>query len=134
MSSTLSNPLMKPFIMAGCVVVGDKYLLMEQDLTRSLYFGVAGGVGVYAAQLVAPLVPLEKYLPNGAYTDSKTLELRLLEIGGGSLISFGVNKYVMNNDPFITVRVEKLALLAGANFVAEYITDYMENRALSFFQ
>ena len=29
--------------------------------------------------------------------------------------------------------LNKIALIAGSDFVAEYITDYLENRPLSFF-
>ena len=42
--------------------------------------------------------------------------------------------HILNNDPFINVQYKKLALLAGADFVSEYIDDYMSGRALSFFR
>jgi hypothetical protein len=129
-----NTSLIKPIAMAGCVIAGDKYILGETNLMRSAYFGVSGAAGVYLAQLVAPMVPLEKYLPSGSFTDSKTLELRLLEVGGGSLVGFALNRYILQNDPNYSIRVNKLAILAGADFVAEYIDDYMAGRPLSFFK
>lgn len=126
--------LIKPIAMAACCVAGDKYILGETDMTQSLWFGAAGAAGVYAAQLIAPMIPLEQYLPSGAYTDSKTLELRLLEIGGAVGIGFALNRYVLKNDPFINIHTNKLFVLAGSDVLAEYIDDYMNGRALSFFK
>jgi hypothetical protein len=124
----------KPLAMAGVVIAGDKYILGEQNMMRSVYFGAAGAVGVFSAQLVAPMVPFEKFLPNGSFTDAKTLELRLLEIGGAVGVGFALNRYILNNDPFINIQYNRIAVLAGADFVAEYIDDYMAGRALSYFK
>ena len=124
----------KPIAMVACVVAGDKYILGETDMTKSMYFGAAGAAGVFSAQMISPMLPLEKFLPSGAYTDSKTLELRILEIGGAVGLGFVLNRYVLRNDPFVNIQVNKLALLASADFVAEYIDDYMSGRPLSFFK
>jgi len=130
----MSNPMIKPLAMVAVVTAGDKYILGETNMTRSLYLGLAGGVGVFAAGTLAPMLPLEKMLPNGAYMDSKTLELRLLEIGGAVGVGFALNRYVLNNDPYVNLRTDKMALLAGADFVSEYIDDYVAGRPLSFFK
>ena len=129
-----NSNFIKPIAMAGCVIVGDKYLLGENDMNRSLYLGVAGAAGVYAASLVAPMLPLESMLPDGSFTDSKTLELRLFEIAGATGVGYVMNKYLLNNDPYINIQTNKLLLLAGADFVSEYIDDYLAGRPLSFFK
>ena len=129
-----NTSFIKPLAMVAVVYAGDKYILNEQDMMRSLYLGVAGGIGVFAAASIAPMVPLEKLMPNGAYMDSKTLELRLLEIGGVVGVGFALNRYVLNNDPYVNLRTDKMALLAGADFVSEYIDDYVAGRPLSFFK
>jgi len=67
--------------------------------------------------MVAPMIPLEQFLPNGSYTDSKTLELRLLEIGGAVGVGFALNRFVLKNDPYVNIQVNKLALLAGADLL-----------------
>ena len=126
--------LIKPIAMAACVVAGDKYILGETDMTRSMYFGVAGAAGVFTAQMIAPMVPIEQYLPSGAFTDSKTLELRVLELGGAVGIGYAINKFVLRNELYINNDLNKIAILAGADFVAEYIDDYMSGRPLSFFK
>ena len=72
-----------------------KYILGETDMNSSLYLGASGAVGVYAAKLVAPMIPFESYLPDGSYTDGTTLELRLLEVAGSVGVSFAVNKFIL---------------------------------------
>ena len=129
-----NSDFIKPIAMAACVIAGDKFLLGETEMGRSAYFAGAAAAGVYAAKLVAPLIPLESYLPDGSYTDGTTLELRLLEVVGSVGVSFAVNKFILKNDPFVNVQINKLALLAGADFAAEYIDDYISGRPLSFFR
>ena len=40
---------LKPVLVAGVIVALDKYALNQQNLNNSLYFGLAGAVGVYTA-------------------------------------------------------------------------------------
>jgi hypothetical protein len=125
--------LIKPMAMAGCVLAGDKYLLGETDMNRSMYFAASAAAGIYAAELIAPMVPIEQYLPTGTFADAKTLEVRLLETGCAVGVGFLVNRYVLNNDRYVNIEQNKLYLLAGASFAAEYIDDYMTGRSLSYF-
>ena len=129
-----NSDFIKPIAMAACVIAGDKYIFNEPDMNRSLWFGASGAAGVYAARLVAPIVPFEAMLPDGTFTDGRTLELRLLEIAGATGVGYVVNRYVLKNEVFSDIQYRKMALLAGADFVSEYIDDYMNNRALSFFR
>jgi len=129
-----TNNFIKPMAMVACVVAGDKFILGETDMNSSMYLGVAGGAGVFAAQMLAPSLPFEQYLPTSDFTDAKSLELRLLELGGAVSLGFVINKFILNNDPYLSIRMNKIALLAGADFAAEYIDDYMAGRALSFFK
>lgn len=124
----------KPIAMAACVVAADKYLLGETDMNRSLYFGASGAAGVYAAGLIAPMVPFETFLPDGSYTDARTLELRLLEVSVATGVGFVINKFVLKNEYFMDQELKKIAVLAGADFVSEYIDDYISGRPLSFFR
>jgi hypothetical protein len=124
----------KPIAMAGCVIAGDKFILKETDMNRSMYLGAAGAAGVLAAQMVAPMITTNISMINGAYTDSKTLELRVLEISGAVGVAFVLNKFVLKNEIYVNNDLNKIALLAGADFVAEYIDDYLSGRTLSFFK
>ena len=128
-----NSDFIKPMAMIACVVAGDKYILGETDMNSSLYLGVSGAAGVYAAKLVAPLIPFESMLPDGSFTDARTLELRLLEVGGAVGVGFVLNKYVLKNEYYTDQELKKIAVLAGADFVSEYIDDYIAGRPLSFF-
>ena len=129
-----NSDFIKPIAMAGCVIAGDKFILGETDMNSSLYLGVAGAAGVYAAKLAAPMIPFETFLPDGSYTDGTTLELRLLEVGVSAGVGFVINKFVLKNEYYMDQELKKIAVLAGADFVSEYIDDYISGRPLSFFR
>ena len=77
----MSNSFDYSPIISGAVVVAlDKYLLKEASMERSLYLGAATVAGIYAGQIVAPMVPFYSALPSTTLYNNKTLELRLLEI------------------------------------------------------
>jgi hypothetical protein len=125
----MSNNL-KPIITAIVATAGDKYILNQSDLNRSLYFGVAVGAGVYASQMITPMLPNSQ----GSLGDisMKTLETRIAEIGVGAGSAYAVNRYVLNNDMNRNDMMKKLALISASDFVAEYLTDYIQGRPLSF--
>ena len=129
-----NSDFIKPIAMAGCVIAGDKFILGETDMNSSLYLGVAGAAGVYAAKLAAPMIPFESMLPDGSYTDARTLELRLLEVSVATGVGFVINKFVLKNEYYMDQELKKIAVLAGADFVSEYIDDYISGRPLSFFR
>jgi uncharacterized membrane protein YgaE (UPF0421/DUF939 family) len=81
--------------------------------------------------MVAKARPLP--LPSGEYFDGKTLELRLAEIGVGAGAGYAMNMYVFKNDYNQSAMLNKLAILASADFIAEYFTDYLQGRKLAFF-
>ena len=129
-----SNSLTKPLITGALVIAGDKFLFEEPDMTKSLYFGAATAAGISAATQIANMAG--NLLPNfgtSGFVDSKTLEIRILEVGLGASAAYGLNRYVLKNDFQYNQMLNKLVLIAGADFVGEYITDYLDNRPLSFF-
>ena len=131
--STSTNSYLKPLITGAVAVAGDKFLLMEQDLNKSLYFGGAVAAGTYIGVMVGDSLPV--VVPTGGtYYDAKTLEQRLAEVGAGAAAAYLINTQILKNDFQYSQMYNKLALIAGADFIGEYITDYMENRTLSYFQ
>ena len=55
--SSPETDFIKPLAGAACAIALDKFVLNQTDMTRSLYFGVAVGAGLYAAQLITPSIP-----------------------------------------------------------------------------
>ena len=73
-----------PIISGAVVIALDMFLLKEPSLERSMYLGASTVTGIYAGQMVAPIVPFYSALPSTTLYNNKTLELRLLEIGLGA--------------------------------------------------
>ena len=120
---------LKPLITGAVIVALDKYALNQQNLNNSLYFGLAGAVGIFAAQIVTPMIPKQG---SGTMIDPRTLEGRILEVGLGTGATYGLNRFVLNNDLRPNELLMKVAVIAGADFIAEYIDDYLAGRPLSF--
>ena len=120
---------LKPLITGAVIVALDKYALNQQNLNNSLYFGLAGAVGIFAAQIVTPMIPKQG---SGTMIDPRTLEGRILEVGLGTGATYGLNRFVLNNDLRPNELLMKVAVIAGADFVSEYIDDYLAGRPLSF--
>ena len=123
--------LLKPLVRGATIVALDKFVMKTQNMNESLYFGLAGAVGAYGGAMVAKAIPLP--LPSGEYFDGKTLEMRIAEIGIGAGVGYALNKYAMKNDFNSRNMLNKLGLLAAADFISEYAVDYMQGRKLSFF-
>ena len=120
---------LKP-ILAGAVIVAiDKNALNQQNLNNSIYFGIAGAVGIFGAQIVTPLIPNQG---SGTMIDPRTLEGRVLEVGLGTGATYALNKFVFLNDLNPNDLMMKVGVIVAADFVAEYIDDYLAGRPLSF--
>ena len=121
---------LKPILTGGVIILLDKFVLNQPDMNSSLYFGVAGAAGIFAAQNIVPMLPAQPSF--STMLDTKTLETRVLEIGLGAGATYGINRFILNNDLRPNDLMMKVGVIAAADFVAEYIDDYMNNRALSF--
>lgn len=130
---TGNGPMLKAAVTGAIAIAGDKYLLNEQDMTKSIYFGMAVTGGTLIGGMVGSSLPI--VVPaGGIYYDAKTLEQRLAEVGIGAALAYGINTQLLKNDFEYSQMYTKLALIAGSDFIAEYIVDYYENRPLSFFK
>jgi hypothetical protein len=120
-----------PIISGAIVVALDKYLLQEPNLERSMYLGGATVAGIYAGQMVAPLVPFYSALPSTTLYNNKTLELRLLEIGLGVGATYGVTKFT----PIRYLNSEwsqKIGIIAVGSVAGTYISDYLSSKPMSY--
>ena len=124
--------MQKPLLMAGAVVALDRFVLKNSNLNNSLYFGVAGAIGIYMGGMVAKAIPLP--LPSGDYFDGKTLELRIAEITIGTGVAYGLNRFVLKNDFNKNEMMKKVGVLAVADVISELADDYLSSRPLSFFK
>ena len=127
-----ANPMLKPALTGAIAAVCEKYLFNQQDMLKSIYFGVAVGAGSFAGNYIGTNIA-PALLPTVGFIDGKTLEVRLAEVAAGAVSAYYINRLVLKNDYEPSQMYPKLALIAGSDFIAEYITDYLDNRPLSFF-
>ena len=117
-----SSILLKPIITAGIVVALDQYVMKTRNINESFYFGAGG--------MVAKAMPID--IGSGSYFDSKTVEMRVAEVAIGAGSGYAINRFVLKNEYNKNDLLMKLGIIAGADFVAEYLTDYLAGRKLSF--
>ena len=87
----MSASYVKPAVACGVAVLLDKYVLDNQDMNSSLYFGGATGAGVLFAGLLSPYLPdLTGTIQTTAFYKANTVEQRLLEIGYACGASYAV--------------------------------------------
>ena len=126
----MSNSNLKPFLVGASIVALDKFVLNQQNINSSIYFGVSGVIGIFAAQMVVPMLPNQGTISN--MVDTKTLETRVLEIGLGTGATYAINKFALNNDLRPNDLLQKVGVILAADFISEYIDDYIAGRPLSF--
>ena len=127
----MSNSFYKPVIGAALVVAGDNFILQNRNMNSSLALGAATGTAFYLSKNIVKMLPNVSSGDNAMY-DVKTLETRLGEIGVAGLGGYAINKFVLNNDIRPNEMLQKIGLIVVADFVSEYIDDYMSNRPMEF--
>ena len=127
----MSNSFYKPVVGAALVVAGDKLILQNRNMNSSLILGAAAGTAFCLSKNIVKMLPNQSGGDNAMY-DVKTLETRLAEIGIASVGGYALNKFVLNNDLRPNDMLQKVGLILAADFVSEYVDDYMSGRELAF--
>ena len=120
----MSNSFYKPVVGAALVVAGDNLILQNRNMNSSLALGAAAGTAFYLSKNIVKLLPNQSGGNNAMY-DVKTLETRLGEVGVASIGGYTLNKFVLNNDMQTNDMLQKVGLIVAADFVSEYVDDYM---------
>ena len=135
MSSLLSNESIVKATIAGSTAIAlDKFYFKSTSLKNSIILGACvGGSSFIVSSLVKKnLIP---DLTNGSMDTSlysvKTVESRILELGLASSSAYVINTMVLKNMKPISL-LEITILFLGSSGVAEYATDYLFNRNLSY--
>ena len=125
------STILKPLITGATVVALDKLIMKNDNMNESMYFGVAAMAGIYGGSMIAKAMPLP--LPSGEYFSGKTVELRVADITVGVGAAYVINKVALKNDYSQDQMLNKLAVLAVADFISEYAVDYLQGNKLSYF-
>ncbi len=127
----MSNSNLKPFLVGGLIVAGDRFILNQPNMNSSLYFGISGLAGIYLAQNLKQMLPSNQGQIS-TMIDVKTLETRLLEVSLGTAATYGINKFALKNDLKPNELIQKIGVIVAADFIGEYLDDYIAGRPLSF--
>ena len=120
-----------PLISGAVVVALDKFVLGENNMTRSAYLGAAAVGGIYAGQTIAPMVPFYSSLPSSTLYNNKTLELRLLEIGLGAGAAYGLTKFTDIRYTPSEIQ-QKVGILVAGSIAGTYIADYLNSKPMTY--
>lgn len=121
--------LAKPVAAAGTAYLIDT-LYFKTPMERAIPFAIATAFGIYVGSIVGNFAP---DLSMGMFPNGKSIEQRVIEIATGSGISYGVNKFYLNNDFNNRQMMERVAAIAVSDVVGEYAGDYISGRPLSIF-
>ena len=134
-TSMMSADYVKPLAAAGVAIALDKYVLNQQDMNSSLYFGASTGAGILAANLLSPYLPnLSSTFSSTSYYNANTVEQRLLEVGLSVGTGFVVNTYILKNTTYNNEdMMKRLAVNVATNFISKYMSDYATAAPLSYF-
>ena len=127
MSAFASNPLF-----AGVYAAGIDFFLVQRsssspDMMTSVKFGLSVAGGTAIGDLVADKI-----------SDSVgmgTLVQRVGEIAAGSVSSYLINKYIIQNDIDMSTPaiMKKVAIIGASQLLATYTTEYMTSQPLHYF-
>ena len=129
-----NESLVKASISGSAAIAIDKFYFKSTSLKNSLILGACvGGSSFIVSSLVKKnMIP---DLTNGSMDTSlysvKTIEGRILELSLASSSAYVINTMVLKNMKPITV-LEIGILFLGSSGIAEYTTDYLFNRNLSY--
>ena len=122
----------KPAIGAAFAIAADKFVLQQPDMQKSLYFGLAVGGALMAANVVEGSIP--DFLPDisSLGASGKTMSERVVEIATGSLGAYAVNRYVLKNDTNPRDMAKKIGIVVVADIAGTYGSEYLNTQPLTF--
>ena len=133
-SDNSENAFMRPLLVGSVAALLDHYYIDEPSLTRNAMFGASVAAGVYAAELVTPLLMPNLPSLNENLYNGKTMATRGTEVSLSAVSGYSLNKYVLNNDKFNDEFYKRLAVIAVSDVVGTYLTEYLSGQPLSFIQ
>lgn len=138
MSTTSTNAIptfyLKPLIAGGLVIAADKFLMGQQNMNKSLMLGVAAAGGVTIGSMIGTSLPDLGIAIPASIGDSKTILQRTIEVSTGVAGAYALDTYVLNAGARTnnTVLLQNAGLILAADFVSEYICDYLDGTPLSY--
>jgi len=122
-------------VLAGSI---DAYLLSSKGvplnsvtIPRCLTFAGLVGGSFLVADMIAPDMTNMHHNGNTTFFSAKTIEHRLIELSLGGGTALAANRFIFKASS--SDLMTQAAIVAGANFLGEYVADYMTSQPLSYF-
>ncbi len=116
----------------------DAYLLSSRGtplnsltVPRCLTFGALVGGSFLIADMIAPDMTNMNHNGNTTFFSAKTMEHRLIELSLGGGTALAANRFVFKASG--SDLMTQAAIVGAANFLGEYVADYMTSQPLSYF-
>ena len=126
MSGIFDHTIVKPCVAGVVAMLGDRFIMNNQNWKSAGMFDVAVASGVFVAGMigdtVAPYFPTST--PIGAF--SKNLEGRIVEVTCGAAGAYALNRFVLKNELSQRDMVFKLGIIVGADITGEIIAEMIE--------
>jgi len=135
--------LVRPLVAGLVAGTADYYFNNEtKDLKSSGVFAVAVAVGVSSAEKISQYVP---DFSMGMLSNGKIVEQRLSEVILAGVGAYGVNRFVFQQTPvlfngynaaptFSKHFLNQVGIVAFADIIAEFATDWYKGEPLALFQ
>jgi phage shock protein PspC (stress-responsive transcriptional regulator) len=131
----MNRSYLKPLIAGVVAGVAEHYLLGQSFVQNNFYFGASVAIGTWLSQLIAPaVVSMVPQIGSDTLMNTKTVAVRLSEIGLGAGSSYAVNKFILKNDfsRSMDETNRKIGVIALSDFVSEYATDFIFGSELNY--
>ena len=134
-AALISNSQLMKGAFATIIAGGlDRYVMGVDDIECNTVFGLCTGASVLIGSYVSSMENIN-FLGTGSvagmYND-KTVAHRLVELGVGSSVAYGLNTYVLKNEFNPNDFNTRILILVGTDFLSTYATEYMSGQVLSY--
>ena len=136
MSTFLSPQYVKPILVLTTSTLIDIFVFGQKNLKNSLMYGAANGLGSFSSNMLinsgmVPNLGSSSPDPNKMYSVF-TVEEWILEITMSLGAGYAVNKFILNNDGTQHDIIKKIGAIVLSDIIAEYATDFLATRPLSY--
>jgi hypothetical protein len=115
---------------AIATVIDLKYF-QSPEIKRSVMFGASVATGILLSSQVSKQIVPDVGGVNGLI-DGRTTLMRVGEVAGGSLASYGLNRFILKNDFDPSQAYKRIGAVAVSSIASEFISDYLSNQALGY--
>ena len=114
------NSILKPTLAGISATIMNRYVLDERNMMRNVVFGASTSIAIAFATITEPAFE-KTFDDDGSFKVGKSFSGRIYEIGMGSVGAWAFSKYIADNDPFSTVPIKTIAVVAASDILAETV-------------